>query len=77
MICVFIKDKSIVNNVVFSEQNDSVAELIRDEHGYDNYVWCDEAPLLFDHYENGEFVPCPEREAREAAELKAIISADQ
>lgn len=71
MNCAFISNNSVINIAYFDEQNDEIAELIAAEHGFETYVWTENPVRLFDHYENGEFVPCPIRAADEAAQVAA------
>lgn len=41
----FIKNNRVVNTLVFTEQNDELAQSICNEQGYDKFIWLDEAEV--------------------------------
>ena len=55
----FIKDGRVENNLVFAEKDDALAQSICDEHGYDSFVWLDEAttPARWSTYNGKTFTP--------------------
>lgn len=48
---VFIKDNRVKNVLVFENQNDELAEIIKNEKNYDSFVWIDNAEPPFLHSE--------------------------
>ncbi len=52
----FIKDNRVVNVAVFASQDETLADAITKEQGYDYAVWVDEnAPTKFSSYDGKKF----------------------
>ena len=53
---VFIKNNRVEDILVFSEQNDELANLICSEKDYDLFVWCEEnLPHKYSQYDGTDF----------------------
>jgi len=53
----FIKDGYVENTLVFSEKDDALAQRIAEEHGYDSFVWLNDAtpPVRHSSYDGTKF----------------------
>jgi hypothetical protein len=53
----FIKNNRVVLVAVFESENTEIADLVKNEHGFDSYVWLgnSEVPHLHSIYDGGVF----------------------
>ena len=55
---VFIKNDRVEDMLVFSEQNDELANLICSEKNYDLFIFCEEnLPHKYSYYDGTTFTP--------------------
>jgi hypothetical protein len=55
----FLEDNRVVNNAVFAEQDDELAQRICVEQGHDKAIWLDdkETPAMWSTYDGKSFTP--------------------
>jgi hypothetical protein len=54
----FIKNNRLVLVAVFETEKQEVAELVKNTHGYDSYIWLGETnPSLYSSYDGTTFTP--------------------
>ena len=53
---VFLKDNRVVNIGVFASQDETLADMVAREHGFDDAVWVGEnIPAMYSSYNGTEF----------------------
>jgi hypothetical protein len=55
----FLKNNRVVLLAVFELENTEVADLIKEEHGFDGYLWLNDSkkPHLYSSYDGTTFTP--------------------
>lgn len=54
----FLKDNRVVNIAVFASQDETLADAVAQEHGFDDSVWVGETiPALYSSYNGTTFTP--------------------
>ncbi len=55
---VFLKDNRVANIAVFASQDETLADAVAREHGFDDAVWVGtDAPAMFSSYDGTTFTP--------------------